>query len=76
MFDDPEDFNQRNEAIANAAIRWIREHGYIVAWDTNNDCYRIILEGIDRANDEKYPAEFRNRRDAYYRVFQLVSGEK
>lgn len=62
-------------AIAQTAARWLREHGYFVAWDCDASCYRVMLEGIDRADDKPYPAEFSTVQAAYWRAFQLVTGE-
>lgn len=70
------DFIDRNEDIAGASMRWLREHGYFVAWDSKNNCFLIILEGIDRKNDKPYPAKFNSRKEAYYRAFKLIAGEK
>jgi hypothetical protein len=62
--------------IAQAAAHWLREHGYFVKWDNEYGCYRVMLEGIDRANDKPYPAEFKTVQAAYSLAFRLIAGEK
>lgn len=61
--------------IAQAAAHWLREHGYLVRWDGDTGCYRVMLEGISREDDRAYPAEFSTVQAAYWRAFQLVAGE-
>lgn len=67
---------QQHESAAKAMARWAREHGYLVAQDVGTGCWRIVLEGIDRKDDEFYPTEFKKCEDAYYWVFKLIAGSK
>lgn len=69
------DFMDQYEEIASATMRWLREHGYFIAYDEKMRCFRIILEGIDRKDDTPYPAVFNSRRAAYYRALQLIGQE-
>jgi hypothetical protein len=60
--------------IVQAAARWLREHGYLVRWDDDHGCYRVVAEGADRKDDMPYLTEFKSAGDAYTFAFRLIAG--
>jgi hypothetical protein len=61
--------------IVQAAARWLREHGYLVRWDDDHGCYRVVEEGADRKDDKVRPTEFKSAGDAYYTALRLIAKE-
>lgn len=61
--------------ISRTAARWLREHGYFVAWDSDHACYRLVEEGIDRKDDKPLSDQYRTVGAAYWWAFQLIAQE-
>lgn len=65
-----------NDALAKEAllgvIRFLDERGYGIEWDGKENCYRIVLLGLDPINNEYVNKKFTSIEQAYYTVLQTV----
>lgn len=66
-----DDVRTRNDAIAEAAMRFLNERGYMIATD---GAFWFPMEiGISRDNDRATGFKYRSRKDAYLKALELAA---
>lgn len=66
------DNNIHKDAIL-GVIRFLDERGYGIKWDKEDQCYRIVLLGLNPDNDEYVNKKFTTIGQAYYTALQLIT---